>query len=87
MLDDAAFFAVASRVRDFFILTTSFHVSFLRPVVAGMLVATGEAVRISSSVCVGASRVVDESGAELGRGQGDFCRSKKPWSTLPPGGA
>jgi acyl-coenzyme A thioesterase PaaI-like protein len=62
-------------------------VSFLRPVAAGTVVATGEAVRISSSVCVGASRLVDESGVELGRGQGDFCRAKKPWSTLALGGA
>jgi len=41
LLDDAAFFAVQSEVKDYFILTTSFHVHFLRPVRTGQIRAKG----------------------------------------------
>src|SRR6266540_40087 len=36
-LDDSAFFAVNSRVRDVMVLTVSFTVHFMRPVVSGTL--------------------------------------------------
>src|SRR5215471_6275818 len=43
-LDDAAFFAVNSRVLDVFVLTVSFTVHFARPVSTGVMRATGRLI-------------------------------------------
>ena len=45
LLDDAAFFAVNSRVRDVFVLTVSFTVHFARPVASGEMRAVGRLVQ------------------------------------------
>src|SRR5262245_65921178 len=42
LLDDAAFFAVNSRVEDSFVLTVSFTVQFARPIVEGEVGASGK---------------------------------------------
>jgi uncharacterized protein (TIGR00369 family) len=82
MLDDAAFFAVLSRVTDVFVVTSSFHLAFLRPVSSGRIIAKGEAVRIASSVCVGSARLMNEAGEELARGTGDFARTRTALTSL-----
>ena len=41
LLDDAAFFAVNSIVEDVFVLTKSYEIHFIRPVVEGKIRATG----------------------------------------------
>jgi uncharacterized protein (TIGR00369 family) len=76
MLDDAAFFAVASAVPDVFVLTASFHVSLLRPIATGEMRAAGRVVRASSTVSVAEAVLFDPSGKEAARGIGDFARSK-----------
>jgi uncharacterized protein (TIGR00369 family) len=76
MLDDAAFFAVASQVTDAFIVTASFHVSFLRGITTGELHSMGRVIRMSSSVCVAESILYGADGREAARGMGDFVRSK-----------
>jgi len=42
MLDDAAFFAVNSIVKDVFVYTVSFNVQLLRPVSSGIIKSIGE---------------------------------------------
>jgi acyl-coenzyme A thioesterase PaaI-like protein len=49
LLDDAAFFAVNSVVRDVFVLTVSFNIYLTRPVSAGELKASGRAAHGASS--------------------------------------
>ena len=48
MLDDAAYFAVSSVVKDCFMLTSSFNINILRPVSKGKLTAIGT-IRYKSS--------------------------------------
>jgi len=78
MLDDAAFFAVASTVTDVFVLTASFHVSLLRPITTGEIRAVGRVVRASSTVSVAEAVLYDPDGREAARGIGDFVRSRIP---------
>lgn len=82
-LDDAAYFAVASLVEDVAVLTTSFHLHLLRPVVEGRLRAEGRVVRRSRSLSVAEAQLFDESGKELARGSGDFMPSKIVLAEVP----
>lgn len=74
-LDDAAFFAVNSRVRDVFVLTVSFTVHFARPIVSGGMRATGRLVHGGGRLFLAESTLVDEAGRILGQGSGVFTRS------------
>jgi uncharacterized protein (TIGR00369 family) len=76
MLDDAAFFALASVVEDVFVLTASFHVTLLRPIALGTIRAVGRVVRASSTVSVAEATLFDPDGKEAARGIGDFARSR-----------
>jgi uncharacterized protein (TIGR00369 family) len=75
MLDDAAFFAVASQVEDAFIVTASFHLSFLRGIATGEIHSVGKVIRMSSTICVAEAVLYGADGREAARGMGDFIRS------------
>jgi uncharacterized protein (TIGR00369 family) len=74
-LDDAAFFAVNSRVSDVFVLTVSFTVHLFRPVTRGEMRATGRVLHRGGRLFVAESTLVDEAGQTLGHGSGVFTRS------------
>jgi uncharacterized protein (TIGR00369 family) len=74
MLDDAAFFAVQSLVTDTFVLTVSFQVYLLAPVVEGEMVATGRVVHQSRRLFI-AESVVQVGENIVARGSGGFMRS------------
>ena len=74
-LDDAAFFAVNSRVRDVFVLTVSFTVHLTRPVTGGELRAVGRVLHGGGRLFYAAADLLDESGQLLGHGSGVFTRS------------
>ena len=76
LLDDAAFFAVNSLVEDYFVLTSSFQINFLRPVQKGILTATGSARFTSRNIYIGESTLVDQKGNEVAFGNGTFVKSK-----------
>ena len=78
MLDDAAFFASNSFERDVFVLTTSFTTYITRPVSEGSLKAIGKVVNKNKTQFIAESVVYDSKGNEIGRGNGDFVRSKLP---------
>lgn len=75
LLDDAAFFAVGSRVHDVFVLTVSFHVHFTRPVSEGTVTGRGRVVHASRRLFVAEAVAMDAGGREIGRGSGSFMRS------------
>ena len=79
-LDDAAFFAANSLVRDVFLLTASFTVNLMRPVSAGTLIAEGRVVNVSKRMFWADSVLRDAEGRQLGRGTGTFLRSQIPLS-------
>jgi uncharacterized protein (TIGR00369 family) len=74
MLDDAAFFAVQSLATDVFVLTVSFSVYLLAPVVDGEMVATGSVVHQSKRLFL-AESVIQVTGQTVARGNGSFMRS------------
>ncbi len=82
-LDDAAFFAANSRVREVLVLTAEFHVRFLRPVQEGRLEARGRVVQRSRRLVVAESVVLDERGREIARGSGSFLPSELPLAEVP----
>jgi uncharacterized protein (TIGR00369 family) len=74
-LDDATFFAVQSLVTDFFVLTTSFNLYFLRPVSDGHLLARGQVVSRSKRQFIADGVLFDSRGKEVARGTGTFMPS------------
>jgi uncharacterized protein (TIGR00369 family) len=76
MLDDAAFFAVNSIVKDVFVYTVSFNVQLLRPVSSGIIKSIGELKFNSSNLFIADSTLLDENNKLVGRGSGNFMKSK-----------
>ena len=81
-LDDAAFFAASSVVPGVFVLTVSFDVHFLRPVVAGELVAQGRVLHRSRRRVLAEAEVRDHRGKVVARGTGAFMPSDTPLDGL-----
>ena len=75
LLDDAAFFAVNSLVKNFFVLTVSFNIYLTRPVTKGVLIARGQVVSRSVNYFV-AESVLAVHNKEVARGSGSFLRSR-----------
>ena len=75
LLDDAAFFAVNSLVKDVFVLTVSFNIYLTRPVTKGVLIAQGQVVSRSVKYFV-AESVLTVNNKEVARGSGSFLRSR-----------
>ncbi len=73
-LDDAAFFAAQSVETRRFVLTVSFALTLVRPIVSGPLRATGRLLHPGGSVLVAAAEAHDGEGRLLATGQGTFLR-------------
>ena len=83
MLDDAAYFAVQSLVTDFFILTASFTIFLLRPVLGGHLIARGHVVQNARRLFVAEAVLTNDKGKEVGRGSGTFLPSSTRLDSNP----
>ncbi len=75
LLDDAAYFAAASQVREVFLVTVSFTTTFMRPATDGVLIATGRVLHRSRNLCVAEASVHDPRGRLVATGSGTFQRS------------
>jgi len=76
LLDDAAFFAVNSIVQDVFVYTVSYNVQLLRPASAGIIRSVGELKFKSTNLFIADSNLFDENNKLIGRGSGNFMKSK-----------
>jgi len=76
MLDDAAFFAVNSIVRDVFVYTVSMNVQLLRPVASGIIRSVGELKFKSTNLFIADSTLFDENEKLVGRASGNFMKSR-----------
>lgn len=76
MLDDAAFFAVNSLVKDAFVLTTNFNINLLRQVVFGDLRAEGEVVFNARKSFVAEAKLFNNNNDLIATGSGSFVKSK-----------
>lgn len=77
-MDDAAFFAVNSLVKDVSVLTVSFHVQFIRPIASGEMRAVGKVIYHSNRFYFAESIVYDSKNREIARGSGNFVKSSIP---------
>ncbi|HPJ67140.1 MAG TPA: PaaI family thioesterase [Desulfobacteraceae bacterium] len=75
-LDDAAFFACNSMVKDFLVLTVDFNVYLFRPISSGHMRAVGRVVYNSRNMLIGESQLFDSKEREIARGSGTFAKSK-----------
>jgi len=76
LLDDAAYFAVNSLIREVFVLTVSFNVHLLRPVNQGIIRSVGEVSFSSRDLYIGEATLFNQEGKKIGQGSGTFVRSK-----------
>ena len=76
LLDDASFFAVNSIVYDVFVYTVSINVQLLRPVTKGIIRSVGELKFKSNNLFIADSTLFNEDNKVVGRGSGNFMRSK-----------
>ena len=74
-LDDATFFAANSLVDDVFVLTASFELELLRPVVDGELRAAARVTEQGEKWIAAVGELRDGEGNLVGRGRGRFARS------------
>ena len=76
MLDDAAFFAVNSIIRDVFVYTVSYNTQLLPPVTKGVVKAIGQVMFKSANLFIADATLYDENGKVVGRGSGNFMKSR-----------
>ena len=76
LLDDAAFFAVNSIVKDVFVLTTNFNINLIRQVNEGVITAVGKVKFKSKNLYIAESSLLNEKGKEIAFGSGHFAKSK-----------
>ncbi|MBC5772613.1 PaaI family thioesterase [Pontibacter sp. KCTC 32443] len=82
LLDDAAYFAVASVVQDVFIVTSSFQINIVRPVTGGTLKAIGKVRTIGKNLFVAEATLYNDKGKEVAFGTGQFMKTNQPLSSL-----
>lgn len=86
LLDDAAYFAASSNKTEFFLVTASFKLQFLRPVSVGVLCAEGRVIEQAENRLIQAeARLFTREGKIVAKGSGTFARSKKRLYTLGAG--
>ena len=77
LLDDSAYFAAATLVKDHFLVTKSYDVQFVRPVHLERLIAKGWVTERSDDEIIAESEIFNEQGKLVAKGTGVFVRSKK----------
>lgn len=82
-LDDAAYFAANSMEETFFLLTADYRVDFLRPIVTGVITATGRVTNPGRKDILAEAELHDEKGRLLAKGIGRFTRSNIVLSDMP----
>ncbi|MHA2248942.1 MAG: hotdog domain-containing protein [Candidatus Kariarchaeaceae archaeon] len=75
-LDDAAFFAANSIVKDVFVLTTSFNIYLTRPISNGYMKAVGKLVNYNNTQYIAEAILYNSENKEIGRGSGLYVKSK-----------
>jgi len=76
LLDDASFFAVNARVKDVFVLTTSFNINIIKPVNSGTIKAIGKVKHEGRNIFVGEASLYNDKDQLIGFGTGNFTRSR-----------
>ena len=83
MMDDVAIFAANSLEKEFFLLTSSFNLYFLRPVQYGKIRGVGKVVSKTKTQYIAGAVIYNDENKEIGRGSGTFAISRKPFADVP----
>ena len=83
MMDDVAIFAANSLEKEFFLLTSSFNLYFLRPVQSGKIRGVGKVVSRTKTQYIAEAVIYNDENKEIGRGSGTFAMSRKPFADVP----
>ena len=83
MMDDVAIFAANSLEKEFFLLTSSFNLYFLRPVQSGKIRGVGKVVSRTKTQYIAEAVIYNDENKEIGRGSGTFAMSRKPFVDVP----
>ena len=75
-LDDATFFAANSLITDVFVLTASFKIDFLKPVIDGEITAVAHVTGQNERRIIAEAELYDSNKNIVGRGRGEFAKSK-----------
>ena len=75
LLDDAAYFAANSVIKDVFLLTSSFNVNLIRPATEGKLKAIGKLRSQTKNLLIAEATIYNEEGKEIAFGTGTFMKS------------
>ena len=75
-LDDATFFAANSLVNEFFLLTAKFELTFIKPVVTGLIIAKAHVTKRDDSRIYAQGELFTESNEILAKGSGSFAISR-----------
>lgn len=75
-LDDAAFFAANSVVKDVFVLTLTFELQLTRGIRGEVMIARGQVLQNLGNQILAESILYDDRGKEAARGSGVFVKSK-----------
>ena len=78
MLDDAAWAASNTHVKDVFLFTYNFNVFLTKPVFKGNIKSVGEVIDIENTKISTKSVLFDSNDIEIATGEGVFIRSKYP---------
>jgi uncharacterized protein (TIGR00369 family) len=81
-MSDAAFYAANSLFTDRILLTSSFNLNFIKPVVVGPLIAEGRWVSGRKRILVADAKLIDGEGEIVARGTGTFAPSSLLLSSL-----
>ena len=80
LLDDAAYFAANSVVKDVFVVTANFTIQLLRPVKKGVLTAKAKVISNGQNIIYAQADLFNERGKLVASGTGNFMRSTTPLS-------
>jgi len=83
MLDDAAFFAANSLVRETFVLTSNFTIHLFRSISGGITCSVESLAFSKRSSFVAEARLYLEDGKEAAMGSGTFVKGATPLATIP----
>lgn len=75
LLDDAAFFAAQSIVKDVFVLTANFNIHFTRPQMFGKITATGKVDHATNNLIIASAILKNDKGKIIAQGTGSFMKS------------
>ena len=82
LLDEAAYFSCQMFEMQFFLLTASFQIHYVRPITSSRLTAIGKIRQKSKNLFVAEARLFDESKKELAFGTGSFMKSTMELSSI-----